>query len=146
MSRRTLLAAAGLACLLSFGARAQDRTVQFHATLDGKSEVPPKPSDAAGTMTGTLDRNTGILTYEITYQGLSGAPTAMHFHGPAGPGQNAGVEEPIPAPLNSPVHGATSKLSEEKLKELLDNKWYVNVHTAASKGGEIRGQVLHGGP
>jgi len=23
----------------------------------------------------------------------------------------------------------------------MDGKWYVNVHTAANKGGEVRGQV-----
>lgn len=146
MSRRTLLAAAALACLVSFGARAQDRTVQFHATLNGESEAPPKQTEATGTMTGTLDRNTGVLTYEITYQGLSAPPSAMHFHGPAGPGQNAGVLVPINPPLASPIHGATPKLNDQQITQLLDNKWYINVHTRANPGGEIRGQVLHGGP
>jgi len=70
----------------------------------------------------------------------------MHFHGPAQSGQNAGVQVPIQAPLNSPVHGATGQLSDEQVKQLLNSDWYVNVHTKANPGGEIRGEVLHGGP
>jgi hypothetical protein len=70
----------------------------------------------------------------------------MHFHGPAQSGQNAGVQMAIPAPLNSPVHGTTGQLSDEQVKQLLDSDWYVNVHTKANPGGEIRGHVLHGGP
>lgn len=146
MSRRMLVTAAAVACLISFGARAQDRTVQFHATLDGASEVPPKETQATGKATATLDRGTKILTYDITYEGLSGAPSAMHFHGPAAPGQNSGVQVPIPAPLTSPVHGTTAALSDQQVQQLLDNKWYVNVHTKANPGGELRGQLLHGGP
>ena len=146
MSRRTLLAAATVACLLSFGAPAQERTVQFHGTLTGASEVPPNQSEATGTLHATLDRNTKVLTYDLTYQGLSGPPTAMHFHGPAQSGQNAGVQAPIQAPLNSPVHGATGQLSDEQVKQLLNSDWYVNVHTKANPGGQSRGEVLHGGP
>lgn len=146
MFRRTLLAAAAVACVVPVGARAQDRTVQFHSTLSGQTEVPPKQSQASGMMTGTFDRNTGILTYSLTYQGLSGPPTAMHFHGPADPGQNSGVQVPIQPPLTSPVNGATPKLSDQQVQQLLNNKWYINVHTRANPGGEIRGQVLHGGP
>lgn len=146
MSRRMLLTAAAVACLVSFGARAQDRTVQFHATLDGASEVPPNQSQATGKATATLNRDTKVLTYDITYEGLSGPPSAMHFHGPASPGQNSGVQLPISASLTSPVHGTTAALSDTQVQQLLDNKWYVNVHTKANPGGELRGQLLHGGP
>ncbi len=146
MSRRTLLVAAAVASLVSFGTHAADKTVQFHSTLTGQAEVPAVQTSATGTMHGTLDRNTKILTYDITFQGLSGPPTAMHFHGPAAPGKNAGVQVPIHPPLASPVHGATPKLSDQQMQQLLESKWYVNVHTKANPGGEIRGQVLHGGP
>src|SRR5260370_5359109 len=75
MSRRMLFAAAAVACFVSFGARAQ--TVQFHATLEGASEVPPAQTQASGTATATLNRGTKILTYDITYKDLSGPPSAM---------------------------------------------------------------------
>jgi hypothetical protein len=146
MSRRTLLAAAAVACLVSFGIRAQDRTVQFHGALTSATEVPPNQSEATGTLHATLDRNTKVLTYDLTYQGLSGPASAMHFHGPAQSDQKAGVQLPIQAPLNSPVHGTTGQLSDQQVQQLLNSDWYVNVHTKANPGGEIRGQVLHGGP
>jgi hypothetical protein len=143
MSRRMLFAAAAIACLVSFGARAQ--TVQFNATLDGTSEVPPNQSKASGKATASLDRGTKVLTYDITYEGLSGPPSAMHFHGPAAAGQNSGVQVPIPAPLASPVHGVTPALTDQQVQQLMNDKWYVNVHTKANPGGELRGQLAHGG-
>jgi hypothetical protein len=33
-------------------------------------------------------------------------------------------------------------LTPEQAKDLVDGKWYFNLHTAANPGGEIRGQVL----
>ncbi|MBW8748306.1 MAG: CHRD domain-containing protein, partial [Acidobacteria bacterium] len=41
----------------------------------------------------------------------------------------------------SPLEG-TATLSQEQTKDLLDGKWYFNLHTAANPGGEIRGQVV----
>jgi len=147
MHRSTIVAAAVLlAGLGSFAVRAQDRTVQFHADLNGAHEVPAKQTEATGRLHATLDRDTKVLTYDITYEGLSGPPTAMHFHGPAQSNQNAGVQVPIQAPLTSPVHGSAGPLTDDQVKQLLDSDWYVNVHTKANPGGEIRGQVLHGGP
>jgi hypothetical protein len=32
-------------------------------------------------------------------------------------------------------------LTDEQAAELLAGKWYFNIHTAANKGGEIRGAV-----
>ncbi|MBV9757309.1 MAG: CHRD domain-containing protein [Alphaproteobacteria bacterium] len=143
MNRRILLAAIAAAGLVSFGAQAQP--VQFHAALSGSTEVPPNKTEASGTATATLDRSTGTLTYEITYQGLSGPPTAMHFHGPAGAGQNSGVQVPIAAPLASPVKGTTGKLSDQQIQQLSAGQWYVNIHTKAYPGGELRGQLTSGG-
>ena len=32
-------------------------------------------------------------------------------------------------------------LTDAQAEELMAGKWYVNIHTAANKAGEIRGQV-----
>jgi len=142
MTRRTLFAAAAVAaCLVSFGARAQN--VQVHATLNGSAEVPPVQTSATGALQGTLDTKSNTLTYTLTYENLSGPAGAAHFHGPAGPGKNAGVQVPIPNPSSSPVKG-TAKLTAQQAQELQAGQWYVNVHTKAHGPGEIRGQVEAG--
>ena len=62
-----------------------------------------------------------------------------HFHGPAEPGKNAGVAVPI-TPATSGSEGSAT-LTDAQTADLLAGKYYVNVHTEANKGGEIRGQV-----
>ena len=80
------------------------------------------------------------MTWRINYSGLSGPPTAAHFHGPAAPGANAGVAVPIPNPATSPVQGPAT-LTDAQAADLLAGRYYINIHTAANPGGEIRGQV-----
>jgi hypothetical protein len=146
MIRRTLLVAAALAPFgISLGAHADEMPIQLHATLDGAQEVPPTQTQGSGMMGGTLNRSTKELTYTVTYEGLSGPATMAHFHGPAGPGANAGVVVPLQQPLTSPIKGKVT-LNDQQMNDLLANKWYVNVHTRANPAGEIRGQVTHGGP
>jgi hypothetical protein len=121
-------------------ARAQ--TQQFHAILNGASEVPPKSVEGKGTLTAVLNEATNELSYELMFQGLTGQATAAHFHGPAAIGANAGVVVPIGGSgLASPTK-SEAKLDPQQAADLLAGKWYVNVHTAANPAGEIRGQVL----
>jgi hypothetical protein len=135
--RPTFAAALLGAGLLSFAAHAATR--HFAAHLDGASEVPPKQSGGSGELTATLDTATRTLTYTLTYSGLSGDATAAHFHGPAAAGKNAGVEAPI-KPATSPAKGSI-KLTPSQVSQLESGLWYVNVHTQANPGGEIRGQI-----
>jgi hypothetical protein len=55
-------------------------------------------------------------------------------------GANAGVVVPITGPLVSPIKGS-AVLTAAQAADLMAGKWYVNVHTAANPGGEVRGQV-----
>ena len=130
---------AGFAALLTVAAHAE--TMTFHATMDTKSEVPPKTTDGKGTAEATLDTNTKVLTYTVTYSGLTGPATAAHIHGPAAPGANAGVLVPFKAPLESPIKG-TATLTDDQIKDLEAGQTYANIHTAANPGGEIRGQLV----
>lgn len=110
------------------------------ARLDGTREVPMVTTGATGLLEASLTPGSNVLTWKLTYAGLSGPATAAHFHGPAMAGQNAGVVVPITAPLASPASG-NATLSPSQVADLMAGKWYVNVHTAANPGGEIRGQV-----
>ena len=109
------------------------------ARMAGTSEVPPVTTPAVGMLTASFDAGTRTLTWTATYSGLSGPATAAHFHGPAAPGTNAGVVVPFTSAA-SPIQG-TATLTEAQAADLLAGRWYVNIHTAANPGGEIRGQV-----
>jgi hypothetical protein len=113
---------------------------KMKATLDAKSEVPPTTSTATGTADIDYDAATKKLSWKVTYSGLTGPATAAHFHGPAGPADKAGVAVAIPNAGTSPVEGSAT-LTEAQAADLVAGKYYVNIHTAANPGGEIRGQV-----
>jgi CHRD domain len=113
---------------------------KMKATLDGKSEVPPVTSAGTGTADLDYDPASKKLTWTVTYGGLSGPATAAHFHGPAEAGKNAGVAVAIPNAGTSPVSGSAT-LTDAQAADLVAGKYYINIHTAANPGGEIRGQV-----
>lgn len=113
---------------------------KMKATLDGKSEVPPNASAATGTADIDYDPASKKLSWKLTYSGLSGPATAAHFHGPAEAGKNAGVAVPIANAGSSPVEGSAT-LTDAQAADLVAGKYYINIHTAANPGGEIRGQV-----
>jgi hypothetical protein len=116
--------------------------VALKADLEPSSEVPPKTSHGHGALTATFDTSSKALSWNVTYEGLSGLAVAAHFHGPAPVGQNAAVQVPIQkGQLSSPIKGSAS-LTDTQANDLMAGKWYFNVHTAQNPSGEIRGQVL----
>jgi hypothetical protein len=108
------------------------------ATLLGAKEVPPNSSTGSGVASIKLDGD--VLSWVITYSGMSGPVTDAHFHGPAAPGANAAVIVPFAGSLGSPIAGS-QKLTAAQIAGLRSGLWYVNLHSAAFPGGEIRGQV-----
>lgn len=96
-------------------------------------------SSGKGTGAFTYDPATKALTYTVSYEGLSGPAMAAHIHGPADPGGSAPPVVPF-ANAASPITG-TATLTDAQAADLAAGKWYVNVHTAANRGGEIRGQI-----
>jgi hypothetical protein len=136
LKTKTLLATLALGIAFAGPAFAE----KMKATLDGKSETPPNASNGTGTADIDYDAASKKLTWKLTYSGLTGPATAAHFHGPAEPGKNAGVAVAIPNATTSPNEGSAT-LTDAQAADLLAGKYYVNVHTAANPGGEIRGQV-----
>ena len=116
-------------------------TVKLQATLTASAQVPPADSKGSGSATVSYETSSKTLDWKITYENLTGDPTAAHFHGPAAIGKNAGPVVPITGSLTSPIHGSAT-LTDAQAKELLAGLWYINVHTVANPGGEIRGQVV----
>ena len=143
MSHVTILrcgaAALTLAAWVVGMAPANAETVTLKADLKGSNEVPPNDKTGSGSVTLTLDTATKKLSWSGTITGLSANPTAAHFHGPAEAGKNAGVIVPIGNP-GAKLEGS-AELTDAQMGDLLAGRVYVNVHTAAHPGGELRGQV-----
>jgi Cu/Zn superoxide dismutase len=137
---RSTLAALACASALALATPSMAATVNLKADLKASAEVPPNDSKATGEVTATYDTASKKLTWKGAYKDLTGPATAAHFHGPGDPGKNAGVAVPI-VPNTSPFEGSAT-LSEAQESDMMGGKWYVNVHTATNKGGEIRGQLL----
>jgi hypothetical protein len=127
-----------LAVLLMIATTANAQ-ISFSATIDGLQPVPPTNSPATGSATMTLDES-NMLSYEIAFSGLDATETIAHFHGPAPVGANAGVQFGLP--LGSPKVGTAGPLSASQVDDLMAGLWYINIHSQAFPGGEIRGQVL----
>ena len=126
---------------LILAASAQAVIIDLEATLDGAQANAGAGtlSPATGSATLTLDDASNFLKWEISWSGLLGTETVAHFHGPAGPGSNAGVQEEI-AITNPSIGDMTIK--PDQAKDLLAGLWYINIHSTRDPGGEIRGQVV----
>jgi CHRD domain len=106
--------------------------------LTGDQEVPPVSTAAKGTGTLTVGAD-HTLSGTITTTGIEG--TMAHIH--LGP---AGKTGPAIIPLEKAGEGKWSvppgtKLTEAQYKSFEAGDLYVNVHSAAHKGGEIRAQL-----
>src|SRR5439155_21907451 len=124
---------------------------EFEARLTGLQETPPNAAPALGT--GSFTLTPYGLAFNITFDGLSGAVTAAHFHS-AARGIAGGVVRPFAAGefvTPNTLAGlwkppGASPLTPALVPELLKGNIYANIHTGAFPGGEIRGQLtLSGG-
>lgn len=122
----------------------------FDVSLDGSQENPAVTTNGKGSGYAVLNGERNDLRYRFTYYGLSGPLTAGgHFHS-AGPGRNGALVKAIAVagePASGTVNGnwaasaPTQALTDVLKDSLFAGNIYVNFHTAASPGGEIRGQL-----
>jgi hypothetical protein len=156
-----LAAGAGLvvACEDSNDPAVQQTT--YSAALSGANERPNPVSPAgSGSFTATLGAN-DILSYTVTFAGLTSNSNNAHIHGPIPAQGNAAAG--VLYNFNDPTNGrtitlgatsgsgsgtidlklaATANISADSFKVLLNNgKLYVNVHSVNNPGGEILGII-----
>jgi hypothetical protein len=131
-----------IAFALTVSSSASAVIIPLSAMMDGPQANAGAGTGSPGTGLGTitLDTGTNLLSWSITWSGLLGTPTLMHFHGPALPNQNAGVQVGTGV-VGPPVVG-NAVLTAAQVNDLLAGLWYLNLHTTAFGGGEIRGQVV----
>jgi len=171
MKKAYSIALAGAGLIVSAAAHAE--IYQFNASIGGANENPPNGSTANGLATLLYDDHDTAALLDDTFDfaasvfGLSGAPTAYHIHGAAGPSENAPVRLNLDAtPFVSAVVGTTLLIGGDDIMaplvvpatpsgplnqgypamsffDLLQGGLaYVNVHTAEFPGGEARGQLM----
>lgn len=111
-----------------------------YASLNAAQEVPPNASTATGTGTLVVNPATRSASGSIAITGITA--TAAHIHLGA-----TGVNGAIIVPLTNDGAGvwsvpANTVLSADQFKAYKQGNLYFNAHSAASPGGEIRGQIL----
>jgi hypothetical protein len=112
---------------------ASAQMVHYTAKLAGAAGVK-----GSGEVTAMLDGKT--FTYTASYKDLTGPAVAAHFHDAPAPGGNGPPIVPIANAGTSPLKG-TATLTDAQIADLNAGKVYLNVHTAANPGGEIRGTL-----
>ena len=153
----TCALAAGLALFVTPDASAQD-TVGVHATLTGGEETPTALlTGAVGTVQMYVDSVNQEITVEMKVFNIPTGTTASHIHvGPKGVSGPVVIDFPIArgitgdTTLNFRVHDGSAfharpeigiNTFADALQAIVGGNAYVNVHTTANPGGEIRGQV-----
>lgn len=111
---------------------------EVKVTLSGESEVPPVHTMASGSGSFTINPDKTV-TGAITTTGVAG--TMAHIHLAA-----KGVNGPVIVPLAKNGDSgwtvpAGSKLTDAQYQAYKSGELYVNVHSDAHKGGEIRAQL-----
>ena len=159
----------GLVAAASWSLPAAAHEVVYEANLSGGAVSPPSGSLGTGFVRITIDLDVLTMRVQASFSGLTGATTAAHIHcclvqgGPA----NVVAATQIPAPASFPLgvtagaydqtldisvassynpqfvtdHGTLGDALDAMLNGLSGGTAYFDVHTSASAGGEIRGNL-----
>src|SRR5688572_26667681 len=133
---------AGIVALMLSTAPAFAEIITISVELSPGAEVPPSMSTGKGTLEATLDTDSKLLKYTVTYEGLTGPVTGAHFHGPADATATAPPVVPVAEDMlaTTPIEGEAT-LTDDQITEVQNHMWYFNIHTAQYPDGEIRGQL-----
>lgn len=133
------------------------RTTDFEKKgiiMTGAQETPANASSALGSLDVFYTKETRTLSYNFKWSGLSGAVTAFHIHGLAPTGYAASVVQTLSTSgiircntsSNTSCGSFSGTLQVDgvvvKEEDVINGMYYVNIHTAAYPGGEIRGQII----
>jgi CHRD domain len=145
---------------------AQAATEVFSAKLLGDNEVPPNNTTGTATFQMQIDTTTTMITFTLTFSGLSGAPTVAHLHfAPTNVAGGVmiflcggGGQPACPAATSGTISGTITTANvvgptaqgiaagdlTSALEAVGEGLSYANMHTPNFPAGEIRGQVRRG--
>jgi hypothetical protein len=133
-----LSAAAVIAFALSGAYGAAAFAGEVKVTLSGDQENPAVTTAAKGSGTVTIGDDMSVKG-SVTTTGITA--TAAHIH-MAATGKNGPVIVPmVKSGDNGWAFAPGAKLTDDQMKAFKAGELYVNVHSAANPGGEIRGQL-----
>jgi hypothetical protein len=136
--KRVLGAGLGAAAIVLAGCAGMSATKQVNVSLSGAEQVPPVSTAAKGTGSFTVNED-HTVSGSVSIMGLS--PMAAHIH-VAARGKNGPVAIGLTKSSDTMwVVPAGAKFNDDQYKAFLAGETYVNFHTAANKGGEIRAQL-----
>ena len=104
-----------------------------NVVASSKEEIPQNHSTSKATLNGLFDKTTKKLTYTLATTGIT--PTVLHFHK-----GEVGVSGPVNISLSA-TGGTTEAFTPQQETDFFAGSFYLNLHSAAYPGGEIRGQV-----
>ncbi|MCB9251312.1 MAG: CHRD domain-containing protein, partial [Flavobacteriales bacterium] len=114
----------------------------YSVMLKGTNEVPPVTTTAEGLGVFNLSKDLSQIKYYVIVNGLSGPITGIHLHNGA-MGVNGGVAVNLSNDVNGNIiSGTIMSPSQMLIDSLMAHRIYLNVHTSANAGGEIRGQLM----
>lgn len=117
----------------------QNDIVKYEATINSSNTQPKATSSAQGSAVLEYNKTTKVLTYSVTFTGLT--PTAAHIHKAQPWWETGPVVVPFTNFSTSPITGSATLTQD--LEDLLRfGNLYINIHTKEYPQGEIRGQIL----
>ena len=114
----------------------------YRARLSPMPTTPQTVNTILGEGEVILTLNGNSLTVDGTFTGMSSAATGAHIHNgpPAQPGPAIHTLE-VSQATNGSVNGTIS-LTEEQVEALINNEFYIQIHSESNPPGELRGWVF----
>jgi hypothetical protein len=135
---KSAIALAGATLIAGLLAAGASLAADMKLKLSGNQEVPPVQTQASGAGTITVNDDKSV-SGSITTTGINA--TAAHIH-EAAMGKNGPVIIPLEKKSDKEFAvPAGAKFSDTQYKAFKAGDLYVNVHSDAHKGGEIRAQL-----
>ena len=123
---------------------ADNKPYTLSGDASGSQVVPSVAATGSGTLSGTYNPRSRVLTYSSSWSGLTGPPSSGGFYNGASGTAGPAVGDPFAIAGGLYTTGSANGamvLSDEQVTQLISGNWYYTYKTVANPGGEVRGQV-----